>query len=439
MFRHPRSHFAASVICAGLSGITTRAASSQILAQNYVLVAKSSDPKHAPLYSPAIIRLPSGRLAGSYTQARVRGSPLPEYQVFVVSDDGGVTWRTTGKSSALQGRFFTAGGALYYLATGPGLPIQRSGDGGLTWSAPALLTERAKVWNQTAANVWHAKGNIYLSMEHAGRKMNAWAAAEKGVVLLRGRDGADLTRAQSWTFSSEITFADQIPGDRENDPQLDYFGIPFYRQEYPNRARVSPSRSFSPMGWAEGNVVQIMNPNDYWYDPSGRTFLIFLRALTGMSNYGALVKVVENPDGSMTAGLERAPSGKKVLFLPFPGGQLRFHVLYDPPTRLYWLLSNQTTDSMRRADRLPADRNDLAFGERQRLVLHFSRNMIDWCFAGAVAIGGSALESRDYACMDFDGSDLVILCRSGDGEARSAHDTDLITFHRVRNFRTLAY
>ena len=38
-------------------------------------------------------------------------------------------------------------------------------------------------------------------------------------------------------------------------------------------------------------------------------------------------------------------------------------------------------------DRLPEDRYNLPNNERRRLQLHFSKNMIDWCFAGLVAVG----------------------------------------------------
>jgi photosystem II stability/assembly factor-like uncharacterized protein len=44
--------------------------------------------------------------------------------------------------------------------------------------------------------------------------------------------------------------------------------------------------------------------------------------------------------------------------------------------------------------------------------------------------------------VDFthgDGNDLVILSRSGDTLVKSAHDGNLITFHRVKNFRELVY
>ena len=68
---------------------------------------------------------------------------------------------------------------------------------------------------------------------------------------------------------------------------------------------------------------------------------------------------------------------------------MKFHLLYDEVSRLYWLLSTQATDSMRRAERLPADRFGLPDNERQRLQLHFSRNMIDWNFAGLVTSGAN--------------------------------------------------
>jgi hypothetical protein len=176
-----------------------------------------------------------------------------------------------------------------------------------------------------------------------------------------------------------------------------------------------------------------------WFDPTGRTFHLLARAHTGGTGLACLTKVVEAADGSMTMSLERAPSGAAMMYLPVPGGQMRFHILYDSPGRLYWLLGSQATDSMRRPDRLPRERFGPPFSERHRLVLHFSRNLVDWCFAGIVAAGGSPREARHYGSMDVDGDDLVILARSGDARAKSAHDGNLITFHRVKNFRELVY
>ena len=118
---------------------------------------------------------------------------------------------------------------------------------------------------------------------------------------------------------------------------------------------------------------------------------------------------------------------------------MRFHVVYDEQTRLYWLLSTQATDSMTRADRLPADRFNLPNNERQRLQLHFSKNCVDWCFAGMVAMGDTQGQARHYASMIIDGDDLIVLSRSGDHRAKSAHDGNIITFHRICDFRGLVY
>jgi hypothetical protein len=195
----------------------------------------------------------------------------------------------------------------------------------------------------------------------------------------------------------------------------------------------------NPIGWLETNVVQFTDPDHVWYDPSGRTFHLWMRAHTGTTNLACIAKVVEAPDGRMTTSLQTAPSGEVMLYVPCPGGQMKFHILYDEPTKLFWLLSSQSTDSMTRPDRLPENRFNLPNNERHRLALHFSKNCVDWCFAGMVAMGADAKQSRHYASMVIDGDDLHVLSRSGDSRAKNAHDTDLITFHTVRRFRELVY
>ncbi|MBP7934527.1 MAG: hypothetical protein KA354_07740 [Phycisphaerae bacterium] len=139
-----------------------------------------------------------------------------------------------------------------------------------------------------------------------------------------------------------------------------------------------------------------------------------------------------------TTQLEKMPSGRFAAFVPLPGGQLKFPILYDEQTRLHWVVSNQATDSMTRADRRPADRFAIPNQERHRLQLHFSKNCVDWVFAGLVTRGKSAKQARSYASMVIDGGDLMILSRFGDENAKSAHDGNLITLHRVREFRKLA-
>lgn len=412
------------------------------LANDFVAVGESSDPQNIPLYTPSILALPGGRLVSAYERGGTARANNAAYAFIQTSDDHGKTWTQRGALRMTHARLFTAGKSLYYLGQRGDLQVARSDDRGETWSEQVALT-KGQSWHQSACNVWHANGNVYLVMERRVASENkAWPVGSLAPVLLRAREDADLTKRESWTFASELVFSDLIPGYKKNEPALEMFGVPFFKQGYPDRATVATTpkrRTMSPMGWLETNVVQITDPNHVWFDPSGHTFHLFMRAHTGGTGYAALAKVVEQPDGAMKTQLEHAPSGKTMLFLPMPGGQMRFHVSYDEKTKLYWLLGSQATDSMTRADRLPPERYDLPNNERHRLVLHFSKNMVDWCFAGAVAITPSPGQARHYASMDIDGDDLVILSRSGDSRAKSAHDGNLITFHRVKNFRDLVY
>jgi len=422
------------------------------LADDFVTVFESPDPQRIYCYSPGLARLPSARLVATLDLGGPGAADLPgpkamrgtdagcwQGKVFT-SDDRGATWTHRADFPFMHARPFAAGKSLYVLGHAGDLTIMRSNDAGETFSPPARLTQ-GQSWHQAPANVHYANGCVYLVMERrVTRDIGTWPIGEMAPVLMRARLGDDLTRRASWTFASELSFRDVVP-NAETDPALDYFGVPFFKAPYPGGADAAPGRNCAPLGWLETNVVQFTDPNHYWHDPQGRTFHLWMRAHTGGTGYAAIAKVVEDAPGRgpMTTMLEAVPSHRKILYVPCPGGQMKFHILYDGPTRLYWLLSTQATDSMTRAERLPADRYNLPNNERRRLALHFSRNCIDWCFAGLVAIGPVERGSRHYASMVIDDDDLHMLSRSGDRRARSPHDGNLITFHTVRDFRKLVY
>lgn len=416
------------------------------LADQFVTLWESPDPQNLYGYSPGLAVLPSGRLVATMDiGGPATKSWLPEHLgkdtagrtnrgLIFTSDDQGRTWTRRGKFPFIWARPFAAGKSLYVIGCAGELLICRSDDDGLNWSEAVPIAEDAK-WHQSACNVWYTRGNVYLVMERrVPRGIKGWDVGNIAPVLMRAPIEADLTRSGSWTFASDLVFEDVVDTD-----EIDYLGIPFFKSDKRVPTPLAPRRGMSVPGWLETNVVQIVDPDHVWFDPSGRTFHLFMRAHTGMTNIAAMCKVVENEDGTMTTSLETAPSGKPIAYLPFPGGQMRFHVVYDEKARLYWLLGSQSTDSTIRPDRMGADRYGLPDNERHRLVLHFSKNMVDWCFAGVVAMGKSPREARHYASMAIHGEDLCILSRSGDSRAKSAHDGNLITFHVVRDFRNLVY
>lgn len=402
---------------------------------------RSPDPQGIFTYDPGLAICPNGRLIATYAIGGKNADAIKPVKgkgrAFVyTSDDHGKSWDYRMNFPVRQFRTFVAGERLYLLGHSVNLRIAASDDWGATWGEMVELTQ-GEAWHGSAMNVWYKGDYVYLAMErYVKGEMDekAWTVSELAPVVLRGNVHEDLTKRENWTFSSELVFHDVV-----NDRELDHFGVPFFDVFYPDRRHVAPKRGCYPVGWLETNIVQINDPKHYWHDPSGRTFHLFMRANTGRTGYACLAKVVEQEDGSMKTMLETAPSGKKTVFLPLPGGQMRFHVVYDDQTKLYWLLSTQATDSMTRADLLPEDRYGLPDNERRRMQLHFSRNMVDWCFAGLVAVGPVEQGSRHYASMIVDGDDLHVLSRSGDEKACNAHNGNLITFHTVKDFRGLVY
>ncbi|TXK85315.1 sialidase family protein [Paenibacillus sp. N3.4] len=404
----------------------------KLLADEFVKVYESADPSGIYCYSPGLALLPSGRLAATLDLGGP-GVRQAHGKVFT-SDDQGLTWTHRTDYPYVHARPFVVGHVLYVIGHNGDLTIMRSDDEGENWTDPVRLT-RGEEWHQAPCNVHYANGSVYLVMEkRLYRSIESWPVGELAPILMRGRTDSDLTAAANWTFASELAFCDAVPVEK-----LDYFGVPFFHSNPQRYIDVAPNRGCAPAGWLETNVVQFVDQDHVWNDPAGKTFHLWMRAHTGGSGYAAIAKVVEDENGAMTTMLETVPSGKHVVFVPCPGGQMKFHILFDERTQLYWLLSTQATDSMTKADRLPPDRYNLPNNERTRLQLHFSRNCIDWCFAGLVAAGATAKQSRHYASMVIDGEDLHILSRSGDERSFSSHNGNFISFHTVKRFRELVY
>ncbi|MBT3267589.1 exo-alpha-sialidase [Candidatus Poribacteria bacterium] len=417
------------------------------LANEFVTVYESPDAATIYCNSPGIARTPSGRVVAtldlggpgtagmSETSGLAAREGVPGLDMLgriYTSDDRGRTWTHRGDFAGMHARPFCAGGRVYVLGHRRHLIAIRSDDDGTTWSETRALTTGG-YWHQAPCNVHYARDSVYLVMERLVRDARASHASAFAPVLMRATFTDDLTDPNAWTYASELVFQEAVPLD-----ELDWHGVPFFNTQDDGVAP-TPEHPLTPLGWLETNVVQFVDPDHQWHDPAGRTFHLYMRAYTGGTGYAAVAKVAEHEDGSMVTSLQRTPSGRRVALLPLPGGQMKFHILYDESSPLYWLLSSHATDSMTRPDRLASDRFDLPNNERHRLQLHFSRNCVDWSFAGIVAAGASAVQSRHYASMVVDGDDLHVLSRSGDARARSAHDVNLITFHTVNDFRSLVY
>jgi hypothetical protein len=353
-----------------------------------------------------------------------------------VSDDGGENLREVSAHALWMARPFEAGGRLYILGHHEDIGIMASDDRGETWGPVSWLTS-GEFHHQAPCNVHYANGRVYLVMErYTSQNRKLWPVYRLAPVVMSAPVDADLTKQEVWRFSNVVPYIDMVKAVEG----ISGVGLPFFRPgpTVPGDTG-KDTRPMAPMGWLETHVVDFPDPNHVWHDPAGRTFYLWARAHTGATNYACVAKVVEDESGAMTVSPALAPSGKPMLYVPCPGGHLKFHLLYDDVSGLYWLVSNQSTDSMTRPDRLPDSRYMLPDNERHRLALHFSRNCVDWCFAGLVDKTEDPKQARSYASMAIAGEDLLVFARSGDEQAVNAHDGNILTLHRVPAFRSLVY
>ena len=395
----------AAVSCGGPSGAGRPVADEQV-------IASSPAPDSVFLYTPAIAEGLDGRFVVAVDYGGpgtgILDGPRSDFgdypagnQIRVyLSDDKGRTWRETATRIPMMHEIlFKAGDRLYMIGHSGRLLITRSDDNGETWSEPAVLCPEPR-WHQSCTAVDVYDGKVTLVYEKWVADGHPWPGV--GPVLMRADEQADLTQASNWKFSDLY------------DPDADM-----------DAARPSgiPVVGGKAAGILETNVVRIYNPSHPFYDATGKSVVLLSRASAGFPDIGVMLRGYEREDGSLAVGRCHLDNGD-VLFVHIPGANLIFHLVYDPKSELYWLLHSQIDGRM---------------NARRRLALSYSPDLLHWTFAGLVAVGPTDRSARHYATMIVNGDDLCIVSRSGDEQARNAHDGNIVTFHRVRNFRDLVY
>lgn len=388
------------------------------------VVWRSPDPQNLYGFTPWLADGFNGRIIMSFdiSGTGISAEPGPksdfgdygsnQCQIFV-SDDRGENWRRTARLPLLHARVFKAEQSLWIIGHSGRLLISQSIDNGESWSEPAVLDDEF-FWQQAACAMDFCHGRIYLTMEHAPCGKDEWHGGNGDPVLMSADLSADLSKRESWRFSNALSFKKDVP-HTEN------------------------LFAYRPDCCLESNVVRIRNRQHRLYDPKERTVLLFCRCGGPIhtANLAALFKGEEAEDGSLRLDLFRLEDGSPMVFVPFPGGYMKFHIIYDEKSGLYWLIASRAEYSGFLP--IPGGRNDLDIAwERGKIELFYSRTLFDWCSAGMVAAGNTYTSSRHYASLLIDGDDLLVLSRSGDEKGKNPHDTNLITLHRVKNFRDLA-
>jgi hypothetical protein len=357
-----------------------------------VVISHYPGPAGPYVGSPSIVILDDGSYAASHDLFGANSTFNQSGQTKVFrSEDRGQTWK---KAADIDGAFwstlFTHRGALYLI--GPhkqygDVVIRRSADGGMTWSEPkdaltGRLSEGAQYHCAPMPVIVH-HGRIWRAMERCN-PAKPWGVKFLAGMLSAPAD-ADLLQRESWTFSNFLA------GDT---------------------AWVNGTFG----GWLEGNAVAT---------PQGEIVDILRVETKGYPEQGAVVRI--SADGRL-AWFDPL-SG----FIDMPGGAKKFTIRYDKPSGLYWTLTSDVPERHRKGK--PGH-------IRNTLALACSKDLESWEVRCNVLYHPDVSKHGfQYVDWQFDGNDMIAASRTAydddAGGARNMHDANFLTFHRVKNFRTL--
>ncbi len=373
----------------------------QPLAQDHVIVARTPSPDLIT-DDPALVRLPSGRLLATWTFRRTgtfeAAQSNPQRFRLAWSEDEGCTWTQLAPLEINMGLPLVHDGALYLLGNALGrrdIIISRSGDEGRTW-APFVTVFRGSYWNAPTGNA--VKDSTFYRAFGAPNDEGVYNDRGSRCVVVAGDLRKDLLQPSAWRLSNDLVY----PG---TPPSLKV-GL-FGREDH----------------WLEPNTINV----------KGR-IRVLLRPRIDRYATSSLAAVCDLDDDGRQLRLSFSQ------FYPLPGAQNKFHIIFDNVSRLFWMTSNlpTSTQDLELAQRLAATGHKRSPGDERRfLMLFYSVDALNWFQAGCIAMWPSMLQSFNYVTQIVDGEDMLFLSRTSKA-GPNQHDADLITFHRLKDFRSLA-
>ena len=340
------------------------------------------------LCSPSLLKYPDGTLLASMD---VFKSEAPQNLTLIYrSDDNGKTWHYVSElMPCFWGKMFLHKNELYMLATSTeygDLLIGKSTDKGKTFSTPTVLL-RGSSSNKSAGvhknpqNVVFYKGRIYETLE-----WGTWGTTYKHAAMVMSCDeNKDLLIAENWNFTEPLIYDQNWEGVASGQVNGTLEGT----------LCVNP----------KGELMNIMRYETSIYsDPK----------------YGLVLQYkvnTEDPDAQLTY----SHSTK------FPANRSKFMMKYDNESKKYYSIATRIL-------------SDSRTNNRNLLSLMVSDDMENW------EVLSDLLDYRNcnaekigfqYVDFEFDGDDIIYLCRTAFNNANNYHDANYSTFHRIEKFRNL--
>lgn len=335
---------------------------------------------------PEIVVLPNGDYVASHALAgRDSNSGTSGTTSLFRSSDKGATWSSLGSlSNMLRGSLFVSGSALYLIGAnkdtaGNNTQIRKSLDNGSTWTTPTGTT--TGLFSSVGGPGTPTNPVVYGGRIWAGFTTSVYSAPV----------GSDLLNQANWTGS-------------DAPPWNGYFGVS------------------GPL-WFEGQVMA-----------SSATGVVIMPKVrpesppvnfTAKPPYAAVIGVT-----SPTTTTFDPATG----FVPLPGGEKKFGGSYDAVSGKFYVLSNPVL-SMYESGTVP----ELV---RNTGAMLSSKDLTHWDVEKIFLYTSNVYqEGFQYFQFDYDGSDMVVASRTAfniGGTMDRGHDSNLLTVHKIQNFRTAA-
>lgn len=336
------------------------------------------------LCSPSLVRHPDGYLLASMDL--FEGGKPQNLTLIFRSDDDGESWHYVSElMPCFWGKMFIHKGELYMLSVSTeygDLLIGKSIDGGKTFSAPVCLLRgsNGKGGNsgvhKNPQNIVIYNNRLYTTFE-----WGAWQNTEysHAAAVMSCNVDDDLLNPENWSFSEPRKFAHFAP--EVSEQPLSAFTI-------------------------EGTLA---------VDPEGRLVNMMRFQMFGLS----LVYQVNTED-------HEAPLSYLRL-MEFPANYSKFMIKKDEESGCYYSVGTRVNDWS-----TPHMRNLLSLLRSRDLVTwEIVCDLLDYTDKPKGEVG------FQYVDFEFDGEDIIYLCRTAINGANNFHDSNYSTFHRIKNFREL--
>lgn len=347
--------------------------------------------------SPSIVVLSNGDYLISFNLFGGSLSPSAEDSgttLLFRSTDRGATWAELPSSPMMdmkRGSLFVQGDDVFiygYRAAPGEVIIRRSSNGGETWTPATQLTTNTRGGSPHNPVFW---------TDESGQE-RLWAAIG-GSRLLSGRT-TDLLNASNWSSEGSS-------GNRMDAEQPDF-----------------------------GTGVSIEVASEAQIVGSPQTGVVVMPKVQ--------MAGVSAPYFSYTLLYRRAPGSNREVqdagfdeWVALPGADKKFAASYDPVSGRFYVLSNPV---------LPVDyeHNEPWNLIRNTAALISSEDLLHWDVEQIFLYSPNvAYEAFQYLNFDIEGDDMLVVSRTAfdiglTPRPPRGHDSNLITFHRIENFRELA-